>query len=59
VLQTEARVTFIDALLAIAVLLGLILNAAVGLWWTDPAAAYVIVYYSAREGWHTLHETVA
>lgn len=58
VLQTEARVTLIDGLLATAVLLGLTLNAATGLWWADPAAAFVIVYYGAREGWHTLHESV-
>jgi len=57
VLQTEARVTAIDGLLATAVLLGLILNAAAGLWWADPAAAFVIVYYGAREGWHAVHET--
>jgi divalent metal cation (Fe/Co/Zn/Cd) transporter len=58
VLQTEARVTLIDGLLAAAVLVGLILNAAAGLWWADPDAAFVIVYYGAREGWHVLHETV-
>jgi divalent metal cation (Fe/Co/Zn/Cd) transporter len=56
VLQTEARVTVIDGLLATAVLAGLILNAAVGWWWADPAAAFVIVYYGTREGWHALHE---
>ncbi len=58
VLQTEARVTVIDGLLATAVLLGLILNATAGLWWADPAAAFVIVYYGAREGWHALHDAV-
>ena len=58
VLQTEARVTVIDGLLATVVLVGLILNAAAGLWWADPAAAFVIVYYGAREGWLALHETV-
>jgi divalent metal cation (Fe/Co/Zn/Cd) transporter len=42
VLQTEARVTVIDGLLASAVLIGLILNAALGWWWADPAAAFVI-----------------
>jgi divalent metal cation (Fe/Co/Zn/Cd) transporter len=57
VIQTEARVTLIDGLLATAVLLGLTLNAAAGLWWADPAAAFVIVYYGAREGWHALHDT--
>lgn len=58
VLMTEARVTVIDGLLASAVLVGLILNAAFGWWWADPAAAFVIVYYGLREGWHALHETV-
>jgi divalent metal cation (Fe/Co/Zn/Cd) transporter len=58
VLQSEARVTLIDGLLASAVLVGLVLNAAAGLWWADPASAFVIVYYGAREGWHALHETL-
>jgi divalent metal cation (Fe/Co/Zn/Cd) transporter len=58
VLQTEARVTVIDGLLATAVLVGLVLNVTAGLWWADPAAAFVIVYYGAREGWQALHETV-
>ena len=49
VLRTEGRVTLIDAILAAAVLLGLTLNAALGWWWADPAAGYVLVYYAARE----------
>jgi divalent metal cation (Fe/Co/Zn/Cd) transporter len=49
VLQTEGRVTVIDGILAVAVLLSLILNAAAGWWWADPAAGYVLVYYAARE----------
>lgn len=49
VLRTEGRVTMIDGILAMAVLLGLVLNAAVGWWWADPAAGYVLVYYAARE----------
>jgi divalent metal cation (Fe/Co/Zn/Cd) transporter len=49
VLQTEGRVTIIDAILATAVLLGLTLNAALGWWWADPAAGYVLVFYAARE----------
>jgi divalent metal cation (Fe/Co/Zn/Cd) transporter len=49
VLQTEGRVTMIDAILATAVLLGLTLNAAFGWWWADPAAGYVLVFYAARE----------
>jgi divalent metal cation (Fe/Co/Zn/Cd) transporter len=49
VLRTEGRVTMIDGILATAVLLGLILNAALGWWWADPAAGYVLVFYGARE----------
>ena len=49
VLVTEGRVTVIDGILAVAVLLGLTLNAVAGWWWADPAAGYVLVYYAARE----------
>ena len=49
VLRTEGRVTMIDGILATAVLLGLILNAALGWWWADPAAGYVLVFYGVRE----------
>ncbi len=49
VLRTEGRVTLIDGVLATAVLAGLVLNATVGWWQADPAAAYVLVYYAARE----------
>jgi len=50
VLQTESRVTRIDAALAGAVLVGLVLNAVLGWWWADPLASLVIVYYGVREG---------
>jgi divalent metal cation (Fe/Co/Zn/Cd) transporter len=49
VLRAEGKVTLIDGVLATAVLLGLVLNAALGLWWADPAAGYVLVYYGAPE----------
>ncbi|MFF4551365.1 cation transporter [Streptomyces sp. NPDC001435] len=49
VLTTEGRVTLIDGLLAAAVLLGLLLNTALGWWWADPAAGYVLVCYAIRE----------
>jgi divalent metal cation (Fe/Co/Zn/Cd) transporter len=49
VLRTEGRVTLVDGILATAVLLGLVLNAALGWWWADPAAGYVLVFYAARE----------
>jgi divalent metal cation (Fe/Co/Zn/Cd) transporter len=54
-LQSEARVTLIDAYLAGAVLVGLVLNALLGRWWADPLAGLVIVYYGVREGWEALH----
>jgi divalent metal cation (Fe/Co/Zn/Cd) transporter len=50
VLQKESRVTVVDGLLAVAVLLGLVLDAALGWWWADPVAAFVVVYYGLREG---------
>ena len=49
VLRTEGRVTTIDGILAVAVLAGLVLNAALGWWWADPTAGYVLVYYAVRE----------
>jgi divalent metal cation (Fe/Co/Zn/Cd) transporter len=49
VLRSEGRVTMIDGILAAAVLAGLVLNAALGWWWADPAAGYVLVFYAARE----------
>ena len=49
VLRTEGRVTLNDGVLAVAVLLGLTLNAGLGWWWADPAAGYVLVYYATRE----------
>ena len=38
VLRTEGHVTFVDGVLATAVFLGLVLNAALDWWWADPAA---------------------
>ena len=54
VLRTEGRVTFVDGLLATAVLVGLALNAGFGLWWADPAAGFVIVFYGLKEARATL-----
>jgi divalent metal cation (Fe/Co/Zn/Cd) transporter len=50
VLQTEGRITFVDGLLATAVLLGLSLNAVAGWWWADPSAGYVLLLYAVWEG---------
>lgn len=62
VLQTEARVTLVDAYLAAAVLVGVVLNGWLGWWWADPLAALFIVYYGLREGreaWTHAHEVQA
>lgn len=56
VLRTEARITLIDGVLATAVLVGVVLNAAAGLWWADPVAALVLVPYGAREAQHAWQE---
>ena len=50
VLLTEGRVTLVDAFLATAVLVGLVLNASLDWWWADPLAGYVILFYGLREG---------
>ena len=55
VLITEGRVTTIDGLLAVAVLVGLVLNVVQNWWWADPAAGLVIVYYALREARAILH----
>ena len=52
VLETEGRVTFIDGLLAVAVLLGIALDLLLGWWWADPLAGLVIVFYAVREAVH-------
>ena len=57
VLSTEARVTLVDAYLAAAVLIGLVLNALFGWWWADPLAGLVIVYYGTREALHAWNES--
>lgn len=49
VLTTEARVTFIDGILALSVLVAVLLNACLGWWWADALAGYLIVFYAARE----------
>jgi divalent metal cation (Fe/Co/Zn/Cd) transporter len=49
-LQTEAKVTMIDGTLAATILVGLVLNAALGWWWADLAGGFVIIGYGLREG---------
>jgi len=59
VLLPEGRVTMVDAFLAASVLVGLILNAALGWWWADPLAGLVIVFYGFKEGRHAWAEGAA
>lgn len=54
VLIAEGRITFIDGVLALSVLVGLLLNALAGWWWADPLSGYVIVYYALREARESL-----
>lgn len=49
VLVAEGRITFVDGDLAIAVLVGLVLNAVAGWWWADPLAGYALAYYAVGE----------
>jgi len=50
-LEAESLETIICAYLSFTLLLGLVLNAAWGLWWADPAAALAMVPYILKEGW--------
>ncbi len=52
VLRTEGRVTMVDGILAVSVLAGLVTNAALGWWWADPVAGFVLVFYAVREVVH-------
>lgn len=49
VLITEGHVTFVDGLLAVAVLLGLALDLTLDWLWADPVAGYLIVYHAIRD----------
>ena len=49
-LRAEASITYLDAALATSVLMSLVLNATLGWWWTDPAAALGIAFIALREG---------
>jgi divalent metal cation (Fe/Co/Zn/Cd) transporter len=46
----EASQTQLCAYLSVALLVGLLLNAVVGWWWADPAAALVIAAFAVKEG---------
>lgn len=53
-LRSEATVTFLDGVLSVTTLAGLALNAVLGWWWADPAAAVFVAVAAlneAREAW--------
>jgi divalent metal cation (Fe/Co/Zn/Cd) transporter len=52
VLLAEAKVTIIDGLLAVSVLVGLLLSTYLGWWWADILSSLVIVFYGIREAVH-------
>ena len=49
-LVAESNETLVCAYLSVAVLAGLVANAALGWWWADPVAAIVVAAIAAREG---------
>jgi divalent metal cation (Fe/Co/Zn/Cd) transporter len=55
-LRSEAAMTFLDGILSSATLAGLALNAALGWWWADPAAALVVAVAAAGEARENLRE---
>lgn len=55
-LEAEARMSIIDAALALGVLIGLAANAIVGWWWADPVAALLVAIAAAREGFENLED---
>jgi divalent metal cation (Fe/Co/Zn/Cd) transporter len=60
-LASEAKVTFLDGVLSTSTLVGLALNAYLGWWWADPAAALVVAIAAvneARETWTESNDLV-
>ena len=55
-LAAEARMSIIDAALAVGVLLGLAANTLFGWWWADPIAALLVAVAALREGFENLEE---
>jgi divalent metal cation (Fe/Co/Zn/Cd) transporter len=49
-LQAEANMTLLDGCLSTGILVALVLNAAFGWWWADPAAALAMVPIIVKEG---------
>lgn len=55
-LRSEAAMTLLDGILSTLTLIGLALNAVMGWWWADPAAALIVALAAANEGRENLEE---
>ena len=55
-LVADSKQTVICSLMSVALLVGLGLNYLWGIWWADPAAALVIVFFIIKEGITTLRK---
>jgi divalent metal cation (Fe/Co/Zn/Cd) transporter len=53
-MHADAKQTDFCVYLSVILLLGLVLNAALGWWWADPAAALMMVPLIAREGFEAM-----
>ncbi|HEV2109394.1 MAG TPA: cation diffusion facilitator family transporter [Thermomicrobiales bacterium] len=56
-LQADAVETWVCAYLSLALLVGVGLHAAFGLWWADPMGALAMLPVILWQGWETLGET--
>ncbi len=55
-LKADAACSVTCAYMSVTLLVGLLLNKFLGLWWADPLAALVLVYFIVHEGREALHE---
>ncbi len=49
-LQAEAMLTFLDGCLSTGILIALVLNAGLGWWWSDAAAALLVAGFAVKAG---------
>ena len=56
IVMAEGRVTLIDGVLAVSILIALTLNALLSWWWADLVAGFVVTGYALREA-NTLRKT--
>jgi divalent metal cation (Fe/Co/Zn/Cd) transporter len=55
-LKADAACSVTCAYMSFTLLVGLVLNKFLGLWWADPLAALALVYFIVQEGREALHE---